>query len=76
MEFLYNNKGNLRKDLAKNFFINKTTGEVCVRNKQMLDRELRNKYEFLVTASNLEVQNLFINNWKNLTNFFKPILID
>ena len=40
--------------LDKNFFINQTTGDICVSNNRMLDRELRNKYEFLVTASNVE----------------------
>jgi hypothetical protein len=54
-----NNKNNNPLDtqfnyvnLDKNFYINKTTGDICVRNKKMIDREIRNKYEFLITASN------------------------
>lgn len=39
-------------DLDRNFYINKTTGDICVRNKKMIDREIRKKYEFLITASN------------------------
>ena len=54
---LYNNHLNTQFsyiNLDKNFYINKTTGDICVRNKKMVDREIRNKYEFLITASNEE----------------------
>ena len=35
------------------FYINTTTGQICVRDVRLLDREVKSKYEFVVTASNL-----------------------
>ena len=40
------------KNSDTNFYINKTNGDICVRNKKLLDRETKSKYEFLVSASN------------------------
>jgi hypothetical protein len=36
-----------------NFYINATTGHVCVRDVTRLDRELKGRYDFVVTANNL-----------------------
>lgn len=36
-----------------NFFINSTTGMLCVRDTHSLDREVQSRYEFMVTAQNI-----------------------
>lgn len=42
----------LDDDLVQNFYIDSKTGHVCVRNRRLLDREKKSKYELEIRASN------------------------
>ena len=43
---------NTRDLKEENFYINQKNGDICVKNRKLIDRETKSRYEFLVRASN------------------------